>query len=176
MSRCERNADVRIRWSALPAFPTLVAFVAELVLPSSPEHLGAETDGGRTELVEVIYAKDAVEAEMIQGLLENGGIPSVLRALGINGPQLGIGLLMRNPQRVMVHADQAQKARALLAQTLVADEKGASTEFANAGGLEALGGRRPRGYGLLGAYARIYLWSSVAIAIAFGAFLLLRAA
>ncbi len=176
MSRWERNADVRIRWSALAAFPTLVAFVAELVLPPSPEHPAAETDGGRAELVEVIYAKDGVEAEMIQGLLDNGGIPSVLRALGINGPQLGIGLLPTNPQRVMVHADQAQEARALLAQTLVADEQGASAEIADVGGPEALGGSRPRGYGLLGAYARIYLWSFVAIAIAFGAFLLLRAA
>jgi hypothetical protein len=36
-------------------------------------------------------------------------------------------------------------------------------------------GRKPRDYGLLGAYARIWFWSVGAMALAFGIFLLLRA-
>jgi len=126
------------------------------------------------ELVEVAYAKDPAEAGMIQGLLENGGIPSVLQALGIDGPQLGFGVLVRNPQRVMVHANQAEKARALLAEALVEDEQEAWPEAVNARRLEDAGGRKPRGYGLVGAYARIYLWSFGIVVVAFGIFLLLR--
>ena len=49
---------------------------------------------------------------------------SFLQPLGVNGPQLGIGLLPTNPQRMMVHADQAEDARILLADTLVENEQG----------------------------------------------------
>ena len=112
---------------------------------------------------------------MIQGLLENEGIPSILEGLGVNGPQLGFGLIARNPQKVMVRADQAEQARALLAETLVEDQGEAWQETANAGYLENAGGRKPRGYGVVGAYARIYLWALGIFAVAFGVFLLLRA-
>jgi hypothetical protein len=118
---------------------------------------------------------DSVEAELIQGLLQSGGIPSALQALGVNGPQLGHGVLVNGPQRVMARADQAEEARALLAETMVEDEQQAGPEIANARYLEDAAGRKPRGYGLVGAYARIYLWSFVALAVAFGVFLLLRA-
>lgn len=37
-------------------------------------------------------------------------------------------------------------------------------------------GREPRGYGLIGAYARIWAWSLAALALAFVVFLLLRVA
>lgn len=135
-----------------------------------------KTDGlSGPDLVQAAYAQNQAEAEMIQGLLENGGIPSVLQALGVNGPQLGFGLLPKNPQRVMVRADQAEDARALLAETLVEDEQETWPETANARYLEDAGGRKPRGYGLVGAYARIYMWSFVAVAVAFGIFLVLRA-
>jgi hypothetical protein len=128
------------------------------------------------ELVKVAYTQNQAEAEMIQGLLENGGIPSILQALGVNGPQLGFGVLMRSPQRVMVRANQAKEARALLAETLVEDEQEAWPDTANASYLEDAAGRKPRGYGLVGAYARIYLWSFGAIVVALGVFFLLRAA
>ena len=138
-------------------------------MPDEHQNLSKNVNSG--EQVEVAYANDAVEAAMIQGLLENRGIPSVLQALGVNGPQLGFGVLATSPQRVMVRAGQAEEARALLAET----EQKAPPETANAAYLEDAGGKRPRGYGLLGAYARIYLWSFVAMAVAFGIFLLLRA-
>jgi len=143
-------------------------------LTVSPDIRGAKDDGASGELVEAAYAKDRVEAQMIQGLLENGGIPSVLQALGVNGPQLGIGLLPADPQRVMVRANQAEDARALPGNTLVEDEGEAWSE-SNDSHLEDAGGRKPRGYGLVGAYARIYVCSLVVIAIALGTFLLLRA-
>lgn len=128
------------------------------------------------ELVKVAYAQNQAEAEMIQGLLENGGVPSVLQALGVNGPQLGFGVLVRSQQRVMVRANQAEAARALLTETLVEDEQEAWPDTANARHLEDAAGRKPRGYGLVGAYARIYLWSFGAIVAALGIFFLLRAA
>ncbi|HEY0319149.1 MAG TPA: DUF2007 domain-containing protein [Solirubrobacterales bacterium] len=134
-------------------------------------------DGDGDDLVGVAYASDQVEAEMIRGLLENAGIPSLLKPVGINGPQIGIGWL--NPgggsQRVMVRAGQSAEARALLAETLIEDEQEAWPETANAKHLEDARGRKPRSYGLLGAYARIYLWSFGIVAVAFGVFLLLRA-
>lgn len=109
------------------------------------------------DLVEVMFAGDRVEAEMVQGLLESEGIPSMLQATGVNGPQLGVGLSPRSPQRVMVRAEHADLARRLLARE--------PTEA---------GGRRPRSYGVIGAYARIWFWSFVAFAVAVGIFLLAR--
>lgn len=128
--------------------------------------------GGR--LVKVAYAQTEAEAEMIQGLLKGEGIPSVLQALGINGPLLGVGLLVKNPQRVMVRTDQAERASALLAETVV-DEQGFLSESADADHLEDASGRKSRDYGPLGAYGRAYFWSGGIIAVTFGIFLLLRA-
>jgi Putative prokaryotic signal transducing protein len=128
------------------------------------------------ELVQVAWAADQVEAGLIQGLLENEGIPSVQQQVGINGPQVGIGLL--NPaggaRRVMVFEDRADEARALLEQTLVENEREAP-EPVNAEYLAEARGRGPRNYNLIGAYARIYFWSFAVFALAFGIFMLLRA-
>jgi hypothetical protein len=139
-----------------------------------------EDDRPRGELVGVAFAKDWVEGEMIHGLLENAGIPSLLQEVGLNvdGPQLGFGLLPRGfgggPQRVMVHANRAEQARALLAKTLVEDGEEAWAEVANAEYLEDADGGKARGYGLVGAYARALLWSLGIMAVALGGFLLLR--
>jgi hypothetical protein len=119
---------------------------------------------------------------MIHGLLENAGIPSLLQQTGLNvdGPQLGFGLLPRGfgggPQQVMVHANRAEQARALLAETLVEDGEEAPPEIANAGYLEDATGGKARNYGVVGAYARAILWSLGIMAAAFGVFLLLRVA
>lgn len=129
---------------------------------------------GSGELVKVAYANDRIEAEMIQGLLESGGVPSALQALGVDGLQLGLGTLPRNPQRVMVDPSQAEKARALLTETLIEDEQDTPAEPVSADFSEDSGGGRARSYGLVGGYARIYLWSFGVMALAFGIFLLLR--
>ena len=118
---------------------------------------------------------------MIHGLLENAGIPSLLQRAGLNvdGPQLGFGLATSGfgggPQRVMVHANRAEQARALLAETLVEDEEEAWPEIANAEHLEDASGGRARNYGVVGAHARALLWSLGIMGAALGLFLLLRA-
>lgn len=128
------------------------------------------------ELVGVAHANDRVEAEMIQGLLQSAGIPSALQHTGIDGPLIGVGWL--NPgggsRRVMVRADHSERAQALLAEALVEDEQIDWSDTANASHLEESGGRKPRSYGLVGAYARIWAWSVGAMALAFAVFLLLR--
>lgn len=62
---------------------------------------------------------------MLQGLLEDGGIPSAEQQIGIDGPSLGYGLL--NPgggsRRILVRAGDVEAARALLAQTTVESER-----------------------------------------------------
>jgi hypothetical protein len=125
------------------------------------------------DLVEVMFANDRVEAEMVQGLLESEGVPSLLQATGVNGPQLGVGLSPRSPQRVMVRAEHADLARRLLAGT-GAEEDFDVDELANAAYLDGARGRGPRSYGVLGAYARIWFWSFAAFAVVFGIFLLAR--
>jgi hypothetical protein len=128
------------------------------------------------DLVEVAFAGNLPEAEMIQGLLESGGISSLLRPAGIDGRAIGTGLLPPGgPQRVAVHADQADAARRMLAETLVEEEPEVEIEeLANARHLDRAAGRGPRNYGLVGAYARTWLWSLAAFGVAFGLFVLLR--
>ena len=73
------------------------------------------------ELTKVAFAGDAVEGAMIKGLLEGAGIPAFLRASGakVDGVELAFGMLgrgsMGGPQDVMVPADRADEAAALLA-------------------------------------------------------------
>jgi hypothetical protein len=94
----------------------------------------------------------------------------------VDGPLLGIGWL--NPgggsRRVMVRAEQAEEARALLAEALVEGEQMDSTEIADAPYPAETGRRKPRSYGLIGAYARSLAWSFGVMIFAFAVFLLLR--
>jgi hypothetical protein len=147
-------------------------------MPSSPQGQGADDGGGK--LVQVAFAREPVEAEMIQGLLANGDIPSLLQSSGLNGAQLGLAGLRPGygggSQRVMVHANRADAARALLAETMVEDEEEAWPEIANARNLDEARRGKPRGYGFASAYARIYLWSFGAMALAFAVFMLIRTA
>lgn len=128
------------------------------------------------ELAEVAFVGNEPEAAMIQALLEDNGIRSLQQTVGPSGPMLGYGAL--NPgggsRRVMVHPSQVEEARALLADVLAESER-VAPEPVNAEYLEdARGGRKPRSYGLAGAYARIYLVSFGVLAIAFGLFMLLH--
>ncbi len=135
--------------------------------------------GGGGELVDVAFARDPVEADLIKGLLENAGIPSLLQQarLNVDGPQLGFGLATSGfgggPQRVLVHAERAQQARSLLADTLIESDGAPPPGFESADSFEEAGGARD--YGVVGAYARAMAWSLLIMAAAFGIFLLLRA-
>ena len=72
-----------------------------------------ESDG--RDLVEVACVRSQGEAEIIRGLLESAGIPSMVQPSGFASPQLGVASLLANPLGVMVHAERADQARALIA-------------------------------------------------------------
>jgi hypothetical protein len=145
---------------------------------SRGQELGEDPRG---ELVGVAFARDRIEGELIHGLLENAGIPSLLQqqGLSVDGPQLGFGLATRGfgggSQRVMVHAHRAEEARALLAETRVEDGEESWADVANARYLEEAEGGRARNYGVVGAYGRALSWSIGIMALAFVVFVLLRA-
>jgi putative signal transducing protein len=132
-----------------------------------------DDDSPGADLVEVAFAGDAAEGELIQGLLEGGGIACILRPAGINGPMLGFGLLPRAAQRVMVRPERAQAARGLLYENLFANEQDAAEGLSDAGDMDASSGKL-RNYGLLGGYARAWLFSVGAMAIVLAVFLLVR--
>lgn len=139
--------------------------------PQTPEDVG---DG---ELVQVAYANEPLEAEMIRGLLESGGIESLIGPRGMDGTMYGHASLPAGfdggSRQVWVEAARAEEARALLARTRDENEAGEWPEPANATYLEEVGGRGPRNYGFAGGMARIFLWSFGLMAAAFGIFLLL---
>lgn len=129
----------------------------------------------RGELVEAALVSDAGEAAMVQGLLEEAGIPSLLQGVGFDGPRIGVAWMPNSPQRVMVHAPRAEEARLLIEKTVAENEGEAEPEIANARYLEKADGGKARSYGLIGGMGRIYLWSFGTMALAFGVFLLIRA-
>jgi len=128
------------------------------------------------DLEEIAFVGNEAEAMMIQALLEEHEIPSLQEQVTPSGPQLGYGLM--NPgggaRRVMVPAQRADRARSLVVAARAEHE--ALPEPVNAEYLEdAQGGRKPRNYGLIGAYARAYLVSFGAMVLMVGAYFLLRA-
>jgi Putative prokaryotic signal transducing protein len=127
------------------------------------------------DLVEIAFVPDEFQGKMIQALLEEHEIPSMVQQVTPSGPQLGYGLM--NPEggarRVMVHAEKADRARTLVETTMA--EQDEAPEPVNAGYLEdAAGGRGPRNYNVIGAYARAYLVAFVVFALIFGVWLLFR--
>lgn len=135
------------------------------------------TSSDPDELVSVAHANDRVEAEMIQGLLEGAGIPSVLQQVGVDGALLGFGLLDPGggAQGVLVRAGQSEEARTVLAETLAEDAGAEWNEAPDAiTYIEERASDGPRNYGLIGAYARIWVVSIGVMALAFAIFVLLR--
>lgn len=133
-----------------------------------------------SDLVEVAFVGDEVQAAMIQALLEQNGIPSLQEQVGPSGRQVGSGVLSPGgSRRVMVHEHRAEKARAILVEA-EADGEREAPESVNARYIEeAQGGRGPRNYGLIGAYVRIFAVSAAAIALmalAFAVYALLSSA
>jgi hypothetical protein len=85
---------------------------------------GGGGNGGR--LVKVAFARNQVEAEMLQGLLAEAGIASVLkRSFGFDNPDFLAG----GPHDVMVNEGAAQRAREVLAETMIEDEGEERTEL-----------------------------------------------
>ena len=80
---------------------------------------GGGGGGGGGDLVKVAFARNQAEAEMLQGLLGEAGIPSVLkRSFGFDNPDF----LSSGPRDVMVNAGDAQRATGVLADTMIEDE------------------------------------------------------
>jgi hypothetical protein len=79
---------------------------------------GGGGGGGGDDLVKVAFARTQAEGEMLQGLLSEVGIPSVLnRSQGFYSVSYVPG-----PVDVMVAAHLALQAREVLADTLIEDE------------------------------------------------------
>jgi hypothetical protein len=131
------------------------------------------TDGA--DLVAVAHLPDLPQAEMVKGFLESNGVPSLLQQTGVEGPLIGTGLLPDAPQRVLVDASRAETARRLIDEAAAGAYDEGEWDTANAAHLADAEGRGVRNYGLVGGYARIWIWSLAAMAAAFGLFLLLRA-
>jgi hypothetical protein len=121
---------------------------------------GGGGGGGGGDLVKVAFARNQAEAEMLQGLLSEAGIPSVLkRSFGFDNPDF----LSSGPRDVMVNANDAQRAKDVLAETMVEDEQDEVAE---------LEGERRLARGETGdpSPARLAFW---VLAVAVGGFLLL---
>jgi hypothetical protein len=80
---------------------------------------GGGGGGGGGKLVKVGFARSQAEAEMLQGLLLDSAIPSILkRSRGFDNPDfLGGG-----PHDIWVNAEHAQSARRLLEETMTEGE------------------------------------------------------
>jgi Putative prokaryotic signal transducing protein len=93
-------------------------------MPSSP----SSSSGG--PLVKVAFARNEPEAELIQGLLLESGIPSVLkRSRGFDVPDF----LAAGPRDVFVEQAVVEKARRLLADTVLETEEEERAEIEGAG-------------------------------------------
>ncbi|HEU5105040.1 MAG TPA: DUF2007 domain-containing protein [Solirubrobacterales bacterium] len=85
---------------------------------------GGGGNGGR--MVKVAFARTQPEGEMLQGLLTEAGIPSMLkRSAGFDNPEF----LPNGPRDVLVRADSAQRAREVLADVMIEDEGDEATEL-----------------------------------------------
>ena len=82
--------------------------------PDGHDDGGGGGGGGGGKLVKVAFAPSLVEAEMIQGLLSEHGIPSMLkRGPGFDVPEfLAVG-----PRQVFVAEEAAPRAREVLEGT-----------------------------------------------------------
>jgi hypothetical protein len=80
---------------------------------------GGGGGGGGGKLVKVAFAPNQIEAEMIQGLLHEHGIPSVVK----RGPGFDVPEFMPvGPRQIFVAETAAADAREVLAGTPGADE------------------------------------------------------
>lgn len=113
---------------------------------------GGGGGGGGGKLVKVAFARNQAEAEMLQGLLSEAGIPSVLkRSGGFDNPDF----LAAGPHDVMVHSEIAKRARELLADTMVESEAEERLELTEQAALRGSGGRES-------SPGRLALWVGVA--------------
>jgi len=98
---------------------------------------GGGGGGGGGKLVKVGFARNQAEAEMLQALLLESGIPSVLkRSGGFDNPEF----LVAGPRDICVNKEHAKEARDLLAETLTDTEGEEREELEGEARLRATGG------------------------------------
>jgi len=79
---------------------------------------GGGGNGGK--LVKVGFGRNQIEAEMLQGLLSEAGIPSVLkRTIGFDAPEF----FASGPHDVFVNVNDAKRAREVLADVMIESEQ-----------------------------------------------------
>lgn len=123
---------------------------------------GGGGGGGGGPMVKVAFARTEPEAEMLQGLLAEADIPSLLkRSAGFDNPEF----LPNGPRDVYVSQAHAKRARQVLAEVMVEDE---GDEIAELEGERRLA----RGETGVTSPARLLFWIVV---VALGGFLLLWA-
>jgi hypothetical protein len=123
--------------------------------------------------VQIAFADTREEAALIRGLLREAKIKSIARQTSFEGPTLGTGLLTRSSRRIYVRPEDAAAARTLIAETMVEDP--AETEIpepVNAAYIDEARGHKPRGYNMIGAYARAWLVAIVVLGLILVAFLI----
>jgi hypothetical protein len=117
---------------------------------------GGGGGGGGGKLVKVGFARTQAEAEMLQGLLLDSDIPSILkRSRGFDNPDfLGGG-----PHDIWVNSEHARLAREVLAQTQDESEGEEREEIEGESRLRRTGGEPM-------SPARLALWIGVAFVVA----------
>ena|SRR6188472_612837 len=121
---------------------------------------GGGGGGGGGPMVKVAFARTQPEAEMLQGLLAEADIPSLLkRSAGFDNPDF----LPSGPRDVFVSQAHAKRAKQVLADVLVEDEGDEMAEMEEER-------RLARGETGVTSPARLLFWIVVA---ALGGFLLL---
>ncbi|MBS1884162.1 MAG: DUF2007 domain-containing protein [Actinobacteria bacterium] len=98
---------------------------------------GGGGGGGGSKLVKVGFARNQAEAEMLQALLLQSDIPSVLkRARGFDAPEF----LAAGPHDIWVNQGHAEEAKRILAETLTETEGEEREELEGEARLRATGG------------------------------------
>lgn len=98
---------------------------------------GGGGGGGGGKLVKVGFARNQAEAEMLQGLLIESGIPSILkRAGGFDNPDF----LVAGPRDIWVNKEHAHEARRILEETVTESESEEREELEGEARLRSTGG------------------------------------
>ena len=98
---------------------------------------GGGGGGGGGKLVKVGFARNQAEAEMLQGLLTESGIPSILkRSGGFDAPEF----LAAGPRDIWVNKEHALEARRILEETMTETEGEEREELDGEARLRVTGG------------------------------------
>lgn len=98
---------------------------------------GGGGGGGGGKLIKVGFARNQAEAEMLQALLLESDIPSILkRSGGFDAPEF----LAAGPRDIWVNRGHAEEAKRILAETLTESESEEREELEGEAHLRATGG------------------------------------